>query len=76
MTPLSLPSDDTATTSVTADHGQDGRDLDDFAFWSEQKKAAIRQVFDVDYAPEVIVAYMKLDELTTAKGPRVERISG
>ncbi|TFK36055.1 phosphatidylethanolamine N-methyltransferase [Crucibulum laeve] len=45
----------------------DGRDPDDFSFWSERQAkricAAIKQVFDVDYAPEVVVADANLSAL-------------
>lgn len=39
---------------------QEYRDPDDFSFWSEQQakriSTAIKQIFGVEYAPEVIVA--------------------
>jgi len=45
-------------TNIEIDH--EYRDHDDFSFWSEQQakriSVAIKQVFDVEYAPEVIVA--------------------
>ncbi|KAF8816890.1 phosphatidylethanolamine N-methyltransferase [Phlegmacium glaucopus] len=45
-------------TNIEIDH--EYRDPDDFSFWSEQQakriSAAIKQIFDVEYAPEVIVA--------------------
>lgn len=43
------------------------RDPDDFTFWSERQArricAAIKQVFDVEYAPEVVVADANLTSL-------------
>ncbi|KAF9559021.1 phosphatidylethanolamine N-methyltransferase [Agrocybe pediades] len=45
----------------------DDRDPDDFSFWSERQAkricAAIKQIFDVEYAPEVIVADANLTTL-------------
>lgn len=45
----------------------DGRDPDDFSFWSERQakriSAAIKQIFDVEYAPEVVVADANLTAL-------------
>ncbi|GLB44428.1 putative catalyzes the first step of the methylation pathway of phosphatidylcholine biosynthesis, the SAM-dependent methylation of phosphatidylethanolamine (PE) to phosphatidylmonomethylethanolamine (PMME) [Lyophyllum shimeji] len=45
----------------------DDRDPDDFSFWSEKQAkricAAILQVFDVEYAPEVVVADANLTAL-------------
>lgn len=45
----------------------DGRDPDDFTFWSEQQAKricmAIKQTFDVEYAPEVVVADANLTAL-------------
>jgi phosphatidylethanolamine N-methyltransferase len=45
----------------------DGRDPDDFRFWSERQAkricSAIEQAFDVEYAPEVIVADANLSAL-------------
>jgi len=45
----------------------EGRDPDDFSFWSERQAkricAAIKQVFNVDYAPEVVVADANLTAL-------------
>lgn len=43
------------------------RDPDDFSFWSERQakriSVAVKQIFDVEYAPEVIVADANLTTL-------------
>lgn len=43
------------------------RDPDDFSFWSERQAkricGAIKQTFDVEYAPEVVVADANLSAL-------------
>jgi len=56
------------------------RDPDDFSFWSERQakriSAAIKQVFDVDYAPEVIVADANLTSLTNRILVSKELLSG
>ena len=48
-------------------NGAEYRDPDDFTFWTEQQAKrickAIRQVFDVEYAPEVVVADANLTAL-------------
>lgn len=53
-----LPSD--STTDIAPDEADDEHRNDDFSFWSEQQakriSTAIKQIFDVEYAPEVIVA--------------------
>jgi phosphatidylethanolamine N-methyltransferase len=45
----------------------DDRDPDDFTFWSERQakriSGAIKQTFDVEYAPEVVVADANLSAL-------------
>ncbi len=45
----------------------DERDPDDFTFWSERQAKricmAIKQTFDVEYAPEVVVADANLTAL-------------
>jgi phosphatidylethanolamine N-methyltransferase len=45
----------------------DERDPDDFRFWSERQAkricVAIKQAFDVEYAPEVVVADANLSTL-------------
>lgn len=50
-----LPASDTAPDETDDEHRND-----DFSFWSEQQakriSTAINQIFDVEYAPEVIVA--------------------
>ncbi|KAF8064345.1 phosphatidylethanolamine N-methyltransferase [Lyophyllum atratum] len=52
---------------VDDDPGAEDRDPDDFSFWSEKQaariSAAILQVFDVEYAPEVVVADANLTSL-------------
>jgi phosphatidylethanolamine N-methyltransferase len=57
-------------TSVAPQDGSDSpddRDPDDFAFWSEKQArricSAIKQTFDVEYAPEVVVADANLSAL-------------
>ncbi|EIN05166.1 hypothetical protein PUNSTDRAFT_146058 [Punctularia strigosozonata HHB-11173 SS5] len=51
----------------TADSDQEVRDQDDFRFWSERQakriSSAIKQAFDVEYAPEVIVADANVSSL-------------
>ena len=58
--PASAPSDPIETDN-------EYRDSDDFSFWSEQQakriSAAIKQIFDIEYAPEVIVADANLTAL-------------
>ncbi|KAF8890763.1 phosphatidylethanolamine N-methyltransferase [Infundibulicybe gibba] len=53
-------------SSSTVDEGDD-RDVDDFSFWTETQAkricSAIKQAFDVEYAPEVIVADANLSAL-------------
>ncbi|KAJ2919580.1 hypothetical protein MD484_g828, partial [Candolleomyces efflorescens] len=80
MTSASLPSDDATATSIIADHEQEDRDPDDFTFWSERQakriSAAIKQVFDVDYAPEVVVADANLTTLANRILVSKELLSG
>ncbi|KAJ7658493.1 phospholipid methyltransferase-domain-containing protein [Mycena rosella] len=49
------------------DDSPDDRDPDDFTFWSEKQArricSAIKQTFDVEYAPEVVVADANLSAL-------------
>jgi phosphatidylethanolamine N-methyltransferase len=49
------------------DDSPDDRDPDDFTFWSERQArricSAIKQTFDVEYAPEVVVADANLSSL-------------
>lgn len=46
---------------------QEQRDPDDFSFWSERQAkricAAVKQIFEIEYAPEVIVADANLTAL-------------
>ena len=48
--------------------GEDGRDPDDFRFWSERQakriSLAIEQAFDVELTPEVVVADANIGALT------------
>lgn len=67
------PSQDNAGPPPASDTAPDDTDdenrNDDFSFWSEQQakriSTAIKQIFDVEYAPEVIVADANL--MTLAK---------
>lgn len=60
---------DTSGTPAAAhdDDSPDDRDPDDFTFWSEKQArricSAIKQTFDVEYAPEVVVADANLSAL-------------
>ena len=75
LVPLSckVPSQDNAgpplASDASADETDDENRNDDFSFWSEQQakriSTAIKQIFDVEYAPEVIVADANL--MTLAK---------
>lgn len=64
------PSEEEGSSREPLDPEQESedRDPDDFTFWSERQakriSAAIKQIFDVDYAPEVIVADANLTTLT------------
>jgi phosphatidylethanolamine N-methyltransferase len=46
----------------------DGRDPDDFRFWEERQAkricTAIKEAFDVEYAPQVVLADANLSALT------------
>ncbi|KAF9032507.1 phosphatidylethanolamine N-methyltransferase [Hymenopellis radicata] len=48
-------------------HTEDGRDPDDFSFWSEKQAKriclAVKEMFGVEYAPEVVVADANLGAL-------------
>ncbi|KAJ6492894.1 phospholipid methyltransferase-domain-containing protein [Mycena vitilis] len=61
--------DDTSggRTTPQDDDSSDDRDPDDFTFWSEKQArricSAIRQTFEVEYAPEVVVADANLSAL-------------
>ncbi|KAF5353374.1 hypothetical protein D9756_008040 [Leucocoprinus leucothites] len=66
----SLPAPFSATGSDTSnpdDSETEDRDPDDFSFWSERQAKriciAIKQIFDVEYAPEVVVADANLTAL-------------
>ncbi|KAJ7270623.1 phospholipid methyltransferase-domain-containing protein [Mycena haematopus] len=60
---------DTSSLAATAqeDDSFDDRDPDDFTFWSEKQArricSVIKQTFDVEYAPEVVVADANLSAL-------------
>lgn len=63
-----LLTSDSPSDSARADPESDqDRDPDDFSFWSERQAkricAAIKQIFNVEYAPEVIVADANLTTL-------------
>jgi phosphatidylethanolamine N-methyltransferase len=79
--------DEGALAAAAADAGgvgqeqeQEDRDPDDFTFWSERQAkricAAIKQVFDVDYAPEVVVADANLTALANRILASKELLSG
>ncbi|KAF8192821.1 phosphatidylethanolamine N-methyltransferase [Mycena galopus ATCC 62051] len=57
----------TSTPGAQEDDYPDDRDPDDFTFWSEKQArricSAIKQTFDVEYAPEVVVADANLSAL-------------
>ncbi|KAJ6578767.1 phosphatidylethanolamine N-methyltransferase [Mycena vulgaris] len=61
------PRPDGASTPEQDDDSPDDRDPDDFTFWSERQArricSAIKQTFDVEYAPEVVVADANLSAL-------------
>lgn len=67
----SAPSSITGPGSNDTLHSDDSetedRDPDDFSFWSERQAKricmAIKQIFDVEYAPEVVVADANLTAL-------------
>lgn len=63
--PSLVPFSSLPPEQVTTDAHE--RDPDDFRFWSERQAKriakAIRQVFDVEYSPEVIVADANLSAL-------------
>lgn len=66
---LSLPTSDSQSdlVMVESEPNHEDRDPDDFSFWSERQAkricAAIKQIFEVDYVPEVIVADANLTTL-------------
>ena len=55
-----LSQDNLLASDTMPDETDDGYRNDDFSFWSEQQakriSMSIKQIFDVEYAPEVIVA--------------------
>lgn len=57
------------SSSNQSEDSSDDRDPDDFSFWSERQAKriceAIKQAFDVEYAPEVVVADANISVLTT-----------
>ncbi|KAF7373639.1 Phosphatidylethanolamine N-methyltransferase [Mycena sanguinolenta] len=58
---------DGVATTMQEDDSLDDRDPDDFTFWSEKQArricSAIKQTFDIEYAPEVVVADANLSAL-------------
>lgn len=62
LVPVSCQQGPEATTANT-----DARDLDDFRFWSERQakriSMVIEQIFDVEYAPAVIICDANLTAL-------------
>jgi len=73
IVPLCLDSDPSLIPLACQPSGKEtvgvdeDRDPDDFRFWSERQAkricVAIKQAFDVDYAPEVVVADANLSAL-------------
>ena len=73
IVPLCLDSDPSLipiscrTSDMQSSAADDDRDPDDFNFWSERQARrisnVIKQTFDVEYAPEVIVADANLTAL-------------
>ena len=69
LIPISSKVPESDTSSVDTDIDLvDGRDPDDFRFWSERQAKriceGIKRAFDVEYAPEVVVADANLSALT------------
>ncbi|KAF8970716.1 phosphatidylethanolamine N-methyltransferase [Flammula alnicola] len=66
---VALPTSASPSNSVMVEleSDQEGRDPDDFSFWSERQAkricSAVKQIFDVEYAPEVVVADANLTTL-------------
>jgi phosphatidylethanolamine N-methyltransferase len=60
MTPSHDNVEPLLASDTAPDESDDEHRNDDFSFWSEQQakriSTAIKQIFDVEYAPEVIVA--------------------
>lgn len=67
LIPLSCKAPSTPTPDAPATEEPELRDPDDFSFWSERQAkricSAIKQAFDVEYAPEVVVADANLSAL-------------
>ncbi len=68
LIPLSCKTHPTSGTELSlSSEYQGARDPDDFSFWSERQakriSAVIKQTFDEEYAPEVIVADANLTTL-------------
>ncbi|TFK71226.1 hypothetical protein BDN72DRAFT_476146 [Pluteus cervinus] len=67
LIPLSCKSPSDSPTTTGSDGETEERDPDDFTFWSEGQArricAAIKQVFGVEYAPEVVVADANITSL-------------
>jgi len=68
LIPMSCGGTCDASVDVDKDHASDdARDPDDFSFWSERQAkricTAVKQAFNVEYAPEVIVADANLTRL-------------
>jgi phosphatidylethanolamine N-methyltransferase len=64
--PSLIPTSCQQTGTETSDD-DDGRDPDDFRFWTEHQAkricVAIKHAFDVDYSPEVVVAHANISAL-------------
>ena len=70
IVPLCLDSDPSLipqSCNPDSPAGEDGRDPDDFRFWSERQakriSLAIEQAFDVELTPEVVVAHANISAL-------------
>lgn len=63
----STPNANAPSSLISDELEVDDRDPDDFSFWSERQAKriclAIEQLFDVEYAPEVVVADANLTAL-------------
>lgn len=63
----STPNPNAPSSLISDELEADDRDTDDFSFWSERQAKriclAIEQLFDVEYAPEVVVADANLTAL-------------
>jgi phosphatidylethanolamine N-methyltransferase len=68
LIPISCKSPSNSTPDLLSLNAEsEDRDPDDFIFWSERQAkricGAIKQTFDVEYAPEVVVADANLSAL-------------